>query len=169
MDILSGTLGKAIGVFGGYIAGPSVVVDAVRSFGSGFIFSTAVPPVVAAGALASVRHLKESSVEREAQQAVAAVLKARLTERGLPVIHNPSHIVPVMVGNATLCKAAADILCEQFNIYVQPINYPTVPVGTERLRFTPGPLHTSQQLDYLIHALSTVWDLLSLPRTADFV
>ena len=164
IDIVEGTLAKAFGLQGGYIAAKAEVVDAIRSYAPGFIFSTSLAPVLCAGAIASIRHLKESSVEREAQQANAARLKAKFKAAGLPLIDSPSHIVPVMVGDAVCCKAVSDALMNDHNIYVQPINYPTVPRGKERLRFTPGPLHTPQMMDKLVGALSDLWQYHALPR-----
>jgi len=164
IDIISGTLGKAFGVFGGYIAASNDFIDCVRSFSSGFIFTTAIPPVVAAGALASVRHLRWSTVERTLQQLRAKQLKQMAVAAGLPYIENPSHIVPVFVGDAAKCKKLTDRLLYTHKIYLQPINYPTVPKGTERVRITPGPLHTEEDLNNLINALKTEWADLELPR-----
>lgn len=164
IDIVEGTLAKAYGVMGGYIAAKAEVIDAIRSYAPGFIFSTSLAPVLCAGAIASIRHLKESNVEREAQQANAAKLKAMIKSAGLPLIDSPSHIVPVVVGDAVCCKAVTDTLLNNHGIYVQPINYPTVPRGTERLRFTPGPLHTPEMMDELVGALSDLWKYHALPR-----
>ncbi len=164
IDIVEGTLAKAYGIMGGYITAKAEVVDAIRSYAPGFIFSTSMSPVLCAGAIASIQHLKESNAEREAQQANAGRLKAKLKAAGLPLIDSPSHIVPVMVGDAVCCKAVSDALMNDHSIYVQPINYPTVPRGSERLRFTPGPLHTPQMMDELVGALSDLWKYHALPR-----
>jgi len=166
LTVIEGTLAKAFGVVGGYIAGSAAMCDFVRSFASGFIFSTALPPAVAAGALASIQHLKQSSWERERVQERVAVLRRRLDAIGVPHLANPSHIVPVMVGDPVRCKEISDRLLDRHGVYVQPINYPTVPRGTERLRITASPMHTDADIDHLIHALSTVWSELSLNRAA---
>jgi 5-aminolevulinate synthase len=163
LTVIEGTLAKAFGVLGGYIAASAALCDFVRSFASAFIFTTALPPAVAAGALASVRHLKTSQSERDRHQERAATLKRRLAEAGLPVMASDSHIVPVLVGDPVRCKQVTDALMARYGIYVQPINYPTVARGTERLRLTPGPLHTDQQIDQLIDALSQIWAELELP------
>jgi len=157
IDIISGTLAKGFGVYGGYIAANTHIIDAIRSFAPGFIFTTALPPSVTAGALASVRHLKSSNVEREKHQQRAATLKKLLKEAGLPVMESSTHIVPVLVGDAALCKKMSDSLLENWNIYVQPINYPTVPVGKERFRLTPGPVHTDEMMHHLVNSLVEVW------------
>jgi 5-aminolevulinate synthase len=166
IDIIEGTLAKGYGVIGGYITGSAALVDYVRSFASGFIFTTALPPAVAAGALASVRHLKTSSAEREMQQLRVAQLRRALDAAGVPHQANPSHIVPVMVGDAALCKRISDALLERFGVYVQPINYPTVPKGTERLRITPSPMHSEADIEHLVASLSTIWSEMCLDRAA---
>jgi len=166
LTVIEGTLGKAFGVVGGYIAASSNLIDFVRSFASGFIFTTSLPPAVAAGARAAIRHLKTSQAERDAMHANVAKVRARLDAIGVPHLPNPSHIVPVMVGDPVACKAISDTLLDRHGIYVQPINYPTVPRGTERLRITPSPLHTEEDIDHLIGALSSIWSELSLARAA---
>ena len=164
VTILEGTLGKAFGVMGGYIAADQAIIDCIRSYAPGFIFTTSLSPVLVAGALASVRHLKASGEERAAQQASAAILKARMAEAGLPVMASDTHIVPLMVGNAVEAKRISDILLAEYGLYVQPINYPTVPRGTERLRFTPGPCHSEAMINELIGALREVWSRLELEK-----
>ncbi len=165
IDIIEGTLAKAFGIMGGYIAADADICDAIRSYAAGFIFTTSLSPVLAAGALASVRHLKQSGEERRLQQEHAELLRQRLLARNLPVIVEPSHIVPVMVGDAVKCKALTDALMDDYDIYVQPINYPTVPRGTERIRLTPGPLHGEAEIAAMVEALDELWDRLELPRT----
>ncbi|HLO78328.1 MAG TPA: 5-aminolevulinate synthase [Magnetospirillum sp.] len=164
VTIIQGTLAKAVGVVGGYVAASNSLVDYVRSFGPGFIFSSSMPPMVAAAALASVKALRKHPEIRDRHQERAATTKRRLSEAGIPVMPSVSHIVPVMVGNAALCKQASDLLLSKHDIYVQPINYPTVPVGTERLRVTPTPLHTDEMLDHLVKAFVAVWDELGLHK-----
>lgn len=166
LDVIEGTLGKAFGVHGGYITGSAKLCDFVRSFSSGFIFTTSLPPAVAAGAAASIRHLKASGAERARHQDRVARTRSALAHAGIPVLPNDSHIVPVMVGDPVLCKAISDTLLDEFRIYVQPINYPTVARGTERLRITPSPLHTDADIAHLVAALSIVWGRMGVERRA---
>ena len=164
LTVIEGTLGKAYGVVGGYIAASHELCDFVRSFASGFIFTTALPPAVAAGAVASVRHLKESSTERADHKKRVAQVRARLDEIGLPHLQNGSHIIPVMVGDPMKCKYISDVLLRDYGIYIQPINYPTVPKGTERLRITPSPVHTEEDVNRLVEALASLWTQCALAR-----
>jgi len=164
ITLIEGTLGKAFGVVGGYITGSAALVDFIRSFASGFIFTTALPPAVAAAATASIRHLKQSDVERQQQRRQVARLRARLDALGIPHLPNPSHIIPVMIGDPVKCRQISDILMESYGIYVQPINYPTVPKGSERLRITPSPLHTDADIDHLVEALGDLWKQCALSR-----
>ena len=166
IDIIEGTLGKAFGVMGGYIAADTRIIDVIRSYAPGFIFTTSLSPVLVAGVLASVRHLKASSVERDAQQAAAATLKRMFAEAGLPVMPSTTHIVPLMVGDPVMAKKVADILLAEYGVYVQPINFPTVPRGTERLRFTPGPAHSEAMMVELTKALCEIWERLEMRQAA---
>jgi 5-aminolevulinate synthase len=163
IDVVEGTLAKAFGCLGGYIAGSAVLIDAVRSYAPGFIFTTALPPAICAAATAAIRHLKASDGERERQRDRAARVKAALGAAGLPVMLSDSHIVPVVVGDPEKCKAASDLLLNEYGIYIQPINYPTVPEGTERLRITPTPCHDDAMIDRLAIALAETWQRLCLP------
>ena len=164
LDIINGTLAKAYGVMGGYIAASAKMCDAIRSYAPGFIFTTSIPPAVAAGAAASVKHLKTNQDLRDQQQTQAKILKMRLKGLGLPIIDHGTHIVPVHVGDPVHCKSMSDMLLEQHGIYVQPINFPTVPKGTERLRFTPSPVHTAGDIDKLVQALDGLWSQCALNR-----
>ena len=164
IDIIEGTLAKGFGVMGGYVAANRAIIDAIRSYAPEFIFTTALPPALCAAARAAVEHLKGNGQERQQHQRQAQLTKDILADAGLPVLKSETHIVPVMVGDARLCKAASDMLLERHNIYIQPINYPTVPKGTERLRITPTPLHTDEMIIELRHALVSVWASLEIPR-----
>jgi 5-aminolevulinate synthase len=166
LTIIEGTLGKAFGVMGGYIAASKTVIDCIRSYAPGFIFTTSLSPVLVAGALASVRHLRQSQEERRAQQESAAMLKAKFAAAGLPLMPSETHIVPLLVGCPVRTKRISDILLAEYGLYVQPINFPTVPRGTERLRFTPGPLHSAEMMDELTGALLEIWDRLELRKAA---
>ena len=166
LTIIEGTLGKAFGVMGGYITADQTIIDVIRSYAPGFIFTTSLSPVLVAGALASVRHLKGSGVEREGQQASAATLKAMFADAGLPVMNSTTHIVPLMVGDPVKAKKISDVLLAEYGVYVQPINYPTVPRGTERLRFTPGPAHDEAMMRDLTQALVEIWSRLDLRKAA---
>lgn len=166
ITIIEGTLGKAFGVMGGYIAADQVIIDVIRSYAPGFIFTTSLSPVLVAGALASVKHLKASSAERDGQQQAAATLKRLMAEAGLPVLPSTTHIVPLMVGDPVKAKKISDVLLAEYGVYVQPINYPTVPRGTERLRFTPGPAHDETMMRELVDALVEIWGRLELRLAA---
>ncbi len=166
VTIIEGTLGKAFGVMGGYIAARRDIIDVIRSYAPGFIFTTSLSPVLVAGVLASVRHLKGSNEERDAQQAAAATLKTLFTDAGLPVMQTTTHIVPLMIGDPVKAKKISDILLAEYGVYVQPINYPTVPRGTERLRFTPGPAHTTEMMVELTGALIEIWGRIEMRKAA---
>jgi len=166
LTVIQGTLAKAFGCMGGYIAGSAALVDAIRSIAPGFIFTTSLAPAVVGAAIASVRHLKQDGSLRQRHQERAATLKARLTAAGLPLMPSPSHVVPVLVGDPVLCKQASDLLLDDYGIYIQPINYPTVARGTERLRITPTPWHDDQAIDRLVQALTEVWSRLALRSAA---
>ena len=166
LTVIEGTLGKAFGVMGGYIAADQMIIDVIRSYAPGFIFTTSLSPVLVAGALASVRHLKQSSDEREGQQAAAAQLKRMFADAGLPVMETVTHIVPLMVGDPVKAKRVSDILLAEYGVYVQPINYPTVPRGTERLRFTPGPAHSEVMMRELTQALVEIWSRMEMRLAA---
>ena len=158
ITLIEGTLGKAYGCMGGYVTGSAALCDFIRSFASGFIFTTALPPAVAAAARTSIAHLKSSEIERMQQRRQVAKLRAMLDARGIPHMKNPSHIIPVMIKDPVKCRMLSDILMQDWGIYVQPINYPTVPKGTERLRFTPSPMHTDTELEHLVEALAVLWE-----------
>ncbi|WOI56172.1 5-aminolevulinate synthase [Palleronia sp. LCG004] len=164
IDLIEGTLGKAFGCFGGYVTGSTALCDFLRSFSSGFIFTTALPPAVAAAARVSIAHLKQSRTERDAQKRQVARLRAKLDALGIPHLPNPSHIIPVMIGDPVKCRMISDVLMRDWGVYVQPINYPTVPKGTERLRLTPGPLHSDADIDHLVRALNSLWSQCALSR-----
>ncbi|MEO1154254.1 MAG: 5-aminolevulinate synthase, partial [Pseudomonadota bacterium] len=164
ITLIEGTLGKAFGTFGGYITGSAALCDFIRSFASGFIFTTALPPAVAAAATASIRHLKQSQFERMRQRRQVAKLRDRLEAIGIPHLPNPSHIIPVMIKDPVKCRMISDMLMDEWGIYVQPINYPTVPKGSERLRITPSPLHSDDDIAYLVEALSELWSHCAIAR-----
>ena len=166
LTVIQGTLGKAYGLIGGYIAGSKAMVDMVRGYAPGFIFTTALPPAIAAGATASIRHLMENNEERLAPQRAVAKTKTMLESAGIPLLPSPSHIVPVLIGDPVRCKEASDILLNEYDIYAQPINYPTVPRGTERLRITPTPLHSDAMMQHLTDSLVAVFARLNLKKAA---
>jgi 5-aminolevulinate synthase len=166
LTVIEGTLAKAFGTIGGYIAASAALCDFIRSFASGFIFTTSLPPHVAAGALTSIRHLKQSSAERTCIQQRVTLVRRRLDEAGIPHMKNPSHIVPVMIGDPVLCKHISDLLLNEYAVYVQPINYPTVPRGTERLRITPSPFHSDADIDHLVESLTAIWSELRIAQAA---
>jgi len=166
VDIIEGTMAKGFGLMGGYIAANALIIDAIRSYAPGFIFTTSISPVIAAGALTAIRHLKQSDVERNQHQARAAELKQLLRARKLPLMESPTHVVPVYVGDPVQCKNLTDLLLKDYSIYVQPINYPTVPRGTERIRLTPSPLHDSADLEALVEALDILWQEMKIERAA---
>eukprot|EP01117_Protostelium_nocturnum_P014385 TRINITY_DN5475_c0_g1_i1.p1 TRINITY_DN5475_c0_g1~~TRINITY_DN5475_c0_g1_i1.p1 ORF type:complete len:579 (+),score=124.37 TRINITY_DN5475_c0_g1_i1:125-1861(+) len=163
LDLITGTLGKAYGLYGGFVTGPSPIIDSIRSFAGGFIFTTSLPPAIVGGALASVRYLKQSHVERKTQQENSSFLKRRLKEEGLPVMETASHIVPLVVGDAIICKSMSELLLDKYQIYAQPINYPTVAKGTERFRLTPTPVHKKEDIQYLVNSLLQCWSHFGLP------
>lgn len=169
LDVIEGTMAKAFGVMGGYVAGKTEVIDAIRSTASGFIFTTTLPPSLACAANASIRHLKSSRAERERQKLRVDSVKVQLAQAGIPLMPSETHIVPIAVGDAALCKKASDLLLEDHSIYIQPINYPTVPKGTERLRITPTPLHSEADITHLIESIIAVWNKLGLPFTDSVV
>ena len=164
VTLIEGTLGKAFGVVGGYVTGSAALCDFIRSFASGFIFTTALPPAVASAATVSIKHLKQSEIERVQQRRQVEKLRIALDREGIPHLPNPSHIIPVMINDPVKCRMISDILMDEYGIYVQPINYPTVPKGTERLRFTPGPLHSDADIEHLVSALSALWSQCALSR-----
>jgi len=166
VDIIEGTMAKGFGLMGGYIAANNLIIDAIRSYAPGFIFTTSISPVIAAGALTAIRHLKQSDVERNQHQARAAQLKEMLRQHRLPLMESSTHVVPVFVGDPVLCKTLTDVLLDQYSIYVQPINYPTVPRGTERIRLTPSPLHNVEDLQKLVEALDILWREMKIERAA---
>lgn len=169
ISLISGTLGKGFGLVGGYLTGSKLLIDFIRSFAPSFIFTTSLPPSLMAGALESVKYLKAHREERIQHQVCVAHVKTGLKTLGIPIIQNQSHIIPVILGEAHLCRFAANMLLERYNIYVQPINYPTVPIGTERFRITPTPLHTPEMVENLLNALDAVWEELQLPRTPSYL
>lgn len=166
IDIIEGTLAKAYGLMGGYIAGDKIMIDAIRSYAPGFIFTTSLPPSIAAGARTSINYLKNSSLERDKMHESVSIIKDKLSQKHLPLIHNDSHIIPIIIGDPVLTKKVTDQLLNDFSIYVQPINYPTVPKGTERLRITVSPLHTQSDIDHLVESLDAIWKEMNIARAA---